>query len=317
MKESMNLKKYIKNKVRNAVKNIVKNEVAETMEYMLPSLIEFMNSSEENKLSFYDHTKNPAQNISYYEDLRNDLINQGIKVEEKTIEIADFLNWQKLFPDIVKQYKSLGDVSIEKCLEHYITYNYLNISKKDVYIDMASSGSPWANILNKQKGVKSYRLDLCYPKGIKGINIGADAGNTKLPEGFASVLSLQCAYECFMGDADTEFVNEANRILNEGGRYGIVPLYIDDEYFISTSPFCDQNKIQFDPEARKVWRDDQFKVPFSRHYSPKSFFKRIYSIIPDDMSGKIIYFNNLDEIMKYYPGQRLYCFFMFICEKNG
>ena len=307
--------KYIKNKVRNYVKNTLQNEVMKTLEYMLPSMIEFMNSSEENKLSFYDHTKNSGQNIFYYEGLKNDLINQDVKVEEKTFDIADFKNWQKLFPDIVKYYASLGDVFIEKCLEHYLTYRYLNINNNDVYIDIASAGGLWAKIL-KKRGIKSYRLDLCYSKGIHGINIGADAGNTKLSEGFASVLSLQCAYECFMGDADIKFVKEAARILNKKGRYGIIPLYIDDEYYVSTSPYCDQNKIQVDPEAKKVWRDDQFIVPFSRHYSVESFFRRIYSIIPDDMSGKIIYFNNLEEIMRHYPSQRLYCFFMFICEKK-
>lgn len=164
-------------------------------------------------------------------------------------------------------------------------------------------------------GVKSYRLDLSFPKGINGIDIGADAGDTKLPDGFASVLSLQCAYECFMGDADILFVKEASRILNKKGRYGIVPLYLADTHFVSISPYCNQAKVIIEPEARKVWRDDEYKVPFSRHYSPESFTERIYSRIPDDMEGKIIYFKNLEEVMRHYPGQRVYCFFMYIGQK--
>ena len=165
------------------------------------------------------------------------------------------------------------------------------------------------------KQVRAYRLDLSYPDGIRGINIGADAGDTKLPDNFASVLSLQCAYECFMGEADVKFVREASRILNDSGRYGIVPLYLEDEYFVSTSPFCDQSEVKIEPGAKKVWRDDEYRVPFSRHYSPEAFFRRIYSAIPKDMEGKVLYFGNLDEVMEKYPGQRIYCFFMFVCGK--
>ena len=124
--------------------------------------------------------------------------------------------------------------------------------------------------LNKQ-GIKSYRLDLAYPAGIHGIDIGSDAGDTKLPDAFATVLSAQCAYECFMGDADIRFIKEAARILKSKGKYGIVPLYLDNDYYISTSPYCNQKEVVIEAEAKKVWRDDAFKVPFSRHYSPNPF----------------------------------------------
>ncbi len=208
----------------------------------------------------------------------------------------------------------MSDIFIEKCLEHYLTFRYLNISAGDVYIDIASSGSPWAGILNK-RGREAYRLDLSFPKGINGNDIGADAGDTKLPTDFASVLSLQCAYECFMGDADILFIEEASRILDRKGRYGIVPLYLADVHFVSTSPYCNQEYVTIEAEAKRVWRDDEYKAPFSRHYSPESFSERIYSRIPPEMEGKILYFNNLDEVMRHYPGQRVYCFFMFLCEK--
>jgi hypothetical protein len=111
------------------------------------------------------------------------------------------------------------------------------------------------------------------------------------------------------------FSKEASRILNQKGRFAIIPLYLKDTYINITSPYCNQGQIVFDPEAKKVWRDDKWKVPFSRNYSPESFEKRIYSHIPDDMFGKILYFKNLDDVMKNYPGQRIYCFFMFLCEK--
>ena len=120
-----------------------------------------------------------------------------------------------------------------------------------------------------------------------------------------------------MGDADIYFVEEAGRILDKKGRYGIVPLYLADVHFVSTSPYCNQAEMTIEPEARKIWRDDEYKVPFSRHYSPESFAERIQSLIPDDMEGKILYFKNLGEVMRHYQGQRIYCFFMFLCEKKN
>ncbi len=84
---------------------------------------------------------------------------------------------------------------------------------------------------------------MVYPEGIHGINIGADAADTNLPGAFASAMSAQCAYEAFAGDADIRFVGEAARILDHGGRYAIIPLYLDDTYFIATSPYCSQEGL--------------------------------------------------------------------------
>ena len=119
-----------------------------------------------------------------------------------------------------------------------------------------------------------------------------------------------------MGNADIMFVEEASRILDKKGRYGIAPLYLADIHFVSTSPYCNQAEVIIESEARKVWRDDEYKAPFSRHYSPESFAERIYSRMPADMSGRVLYFENLDEVMRHYPGQKIYCFFMFLCEKG-
>jgi len=308
----------IKRKITSKISNIIRPAVRKEIEDVLPvivQLIEFKNSAKEDRQSFYDHTKDPLGSIGFYEGLKDRLMSAGIPVESVDIDILDFERWLNDFPEIKRFYENVGDVFIEKCLEHYLTFRHLNISSGDVYIDVASAGSPWAGIINKWGG-KAYRLDLSFPKGINGTDIGADAGDTKLPNDFASVLSLQCAYECFMGDPDILFVEEASRILDRKGRYGIVPLYLADIHFVSTSPYCNQAEVIIEPEARKVWRDDEYKVPFSRHYSPESLATRIYSRIPDGMEGKIIYFKNLNEVMRHYPGQRIYCFFMFLCEKK-
>ncbi|MBN2374028.1 hypothetical protein JXL19_09605 [bacterium] len=309
----------IRNKIAGKISNIIRASVRKEMIELLPlipQLLEFQSSLKEDRLSFYDHTKDPIGNLYFYKGLKDRLVDLGIPVETVDLDILEFEDWMDTFPTIRKYYEKKSDVFIEKCMEHYLTFRYLDISYNDIYIDVASAGSPWADILNT-RSVNSYRLDISYPKGIHGINIGADAGNTNLPAGFATVLSLQCAFECFWGDTDILFIKEADRILNERGRYGIVPLYLEDIHFVSTSPYYDQSKIKIEKAAKKVWRDDGYRSPFSRHYSPESFSERIFSIIPNKMKGKILYFQNLDQVMKHYSGQRIYCFFMFKCEKMG
>jgi hypothetical protein len=309
------VKKEIMSRITNILKPMVRDEI-ENLLPIMPQLIEFKNSAKEDKQSFYDHSKYTLGSIGFYEGLKDRLIRAGIPVVPVEVDLQDFERWLTDFPDIRKHYANMGNVFIEKCLEHYLTFTHLNITSGNVYVDIASSGSPWARTLCKRRGVRAYRLDLSFPKGIKGIDIGADASHTKLPDGFASILSLQCAYECFMGDADILFLGEASRILDRKGRYGIVPLYLSDVHFVSTSPYCNQAEVIVEPEARKVWRDDEYKEPFSRHYSPESFAVRIYSSIPADMEGKILYFKNLPDIMQHYKGQKTYCFFMFLCEKK-
>ncbi|MBP7652816.1 hypothetical protein KA977_05295 [Candidatus Dependentiae bacterium] len=278
-------------------------------------IIEYENSSITERQSYCEHTQEPLKNKDLFFDLKNELVNIKLPTENIEININDFENWLVDFSAINELYEKMGDVYIEKCLEHYLAFKYLNISQKDVVIDIAACGSPFAKILI-EKGIKSYRLDMSYPEGINGINIGADAGDTKLLSEFADVLCLQCAYECFMGDADIRFIKEAGRILKNNGRVGIVPLYLDDSYYIITSPYCNQNNIVIDEGAKRVWREDKYKAPFSRHYSLDSFNKRIHSNIPNGMKAKILFFQNLPDIMKKYANQRIYCYFMLLCEKK-
>jgi hypothetical protein len=289
-------------------------EILNEIFQIVSQILSFCNSSYKDKLYYYDHAKDHLANLNLYENLKERLIANGIPVEETDIDISSFENWLKSFPEIRNYYhRYMGDVAIEKCLEHYLAFHHLKINKDDVYIDVAAEESPFADIL-LNKGIKSYKIDSSYPEGLHNNKIGADAGDTKLPDAFASVMSLHCSYECFMGDADIRFVREASRILNEKGRYGIVPLYLEDTYFIATSPFCNQNYIMIDVGAKRVWRDDGYIEPLTRYYSPEAFYKRVYSVIPGDMIGKVLYFKNIKDVINHYNNQRIYCFFMFICE---
>jgi len=307
----------VKRSVRTRIANIVREEVRKTLSEMLPQLLEFHGSPDSERQSYYDHTKNPLQNLDTFASIKEELLNLGVPVQEAEVDISDFERWLETFTEIRKHYAFGGHVAVEKCLQHYLVFRYLRISADDVYIDVGAQGSPWAAALNR-RGIRSYRLDLSYRGGIHGLDIGADAGDTKLPEGFASVLSAQDAFENFVGeDTDVRFVREAARVLNQKGRYAIVPLYVDTTYFITVSPYLDLRDVAIDHTAKRVWRDDKYQsVPFSRHYSPAAFKNRIFSNISETMAGKVFYFRNLPDVMRHFPGQRIVSFFMFYCQKT-
>jgi hypothetical protein len=55
-----------------------------------------------------------------------------------------------------------------------------------------------------------------------------------------------------------EVVQEAERILDGKGRFRIIPPYLENIHFVATSPCCDQSKVEIEPEAKRVWRDDEY-----------------------------------------------------------
>lgn len=235
----------------------------------------------------------------------------GVTVKKVTVDVNDFENWVKKYPEMHKQYSNHGDVKIEKLLEHYLTTHHLNLEGGGTYIDIAAASSPFAEIVQKTIGCKAYSQDLIFEDGINGNKIGGDAGKMPIPDNFANVMTLHCAYECFQGDSDIRFIKEAGRVLSSDGRLGIIPLYMDDVYFVKTGPKCDKRKVSVEPEARWIWRDDEYKAePFSRHYSPESFKSRIIDNMIN-MNYEILYFTNLADLRKKYFGQRIYCNFMF------
>jgi hypothetical protein len=299
------LKKMLKSRLRRFILSVMYDEV-DRFVVLADQVRAYHTSSERERQRYYDDTRNPLA-------LKERLIAAGVPVEDARIDIADFEEWQHDFQEIERFYNKWLEVRIEKCLEHYLAFKWLGISQKDLYVDIAAADSIWAELLGR-RGIVAYRLDLNYPPGIKGCDIGADAGDTKLPAGFASAMSLQCAFETFRNDADIRFIHEARRVLNERGRLAILPLYTDETHFILSSPYVDLSGIQIDQGAIRVWREDSYKEPFSRHYSPEAFARRIYSQI-EEMTGKIIHFTNLDELRARYSDQRIYCHFMFYCEK--
>ena len=234
----------------------------------------------------------------------------GIPLKATYIDIADFLKWKEKHPLLVSAYEDMGEVAVEKVLEHYLTMTYLPILPGDRVIDVAAASSPFVKILTQDLGTQAYQLDLSYKPGVHGDQIGGDAGAMPVPDGFADVLTLHCAFECFQSPSDVHFTKEAGRVLRKGGRLGIVPLYLDEVYFVKVGPRSDKRKICAEKEARLIWRDDGHDTePFSRHYSPDSLKRRILGSM-DALDYEILYFANLEELRGAFPGQRIYCSFL-------
>ena len=125
------IKSRIKNRIANFLVNsevqrsFVNSEIQKSMEYMFPQLLQFYSSAQEERQSYHDHTKDPLGNVNLYAQLKDKLMAAGVPVDEIDIDIADFEHWLSDFPAINNFYRILDDVHIEKCLEHYLAYQFL------------------------------------------------------------------------------------------------------------------------------------------------------------------------------------------------
>ena len=300
------IKQRIKKRIQSFIEPLIDDRIEQRLA-IRSQLNEYEHAAESEKASFWENRFNAHELADRFRKM-------SVDVEEHAIRIQDFDTWMTAYPSLVAFYRDFGDARIEKLLEHYLTLTYLDVKPSDIFIDVAAAQSPLSQILRKQ-GMQAYCQDLIYAHGIHGYKIGSDAAEMPIPNGFADILTLHCAFECFQGDADIRFAQAISRFLKTQGRMGIIPLYVDTIHFVKTSPYCHKHSIQVEPEAKWLWRDDQYREPFSRHYSPESFQKRILMNMPQ-MKHTILFFTNTDEVAQYYHGQRIYCYFMFKGEKT-
>jgi SAM-dependent methyltransferase len=308
--------KFLKGKIKKKLETFVEGIVTAKLDEEFDSRLQIHKQMEEFKNAPPEMLASKIEAKTSIPGLIERFIKLGIPVREERIDIHDFIQWREKYLEIIIFYDGLKDVKVEKTLEHYLTMKYLDIYSKKVLIDVAACNSPFADFVSRHLKIKGWVLDLVYEPGIHGTKIGGDAGQMPVPDEFADILTLHCAFECFQGDADIRFVKEARRVLTRGGRLGIVPLYVDDEYFVKIGPKYDKRKVEIEKGVRQVWRDDKYDaVPFSRHYSPESLEERVIDNM-GDLTYEIIHFTNLLDLEKHFPGQRLYAYFLLKAEKQ-
>jgi hypothetical protein len=105
---------------------------------------------------------------------------------------------------------------VKKSLEHFIALEMLQASRGDVFIEIASEHSPFAEIVARLKGAITFSQDMC-PDGVIGNRIGGNACAMPVPDGFASKACLTCSLEHFEGNGDTRLFVELARVLRPDG----------------------------------------------------------------------------------------------------
>ena len=163
----------------------------------------------------------------------------------------------------------------EKTLEHFVAAKLLNLNNNDIYIDIATSGSPAPSIYSKLFGVKSYKQDLIFQEGLYGDTIGGDAANMPIPPEFADKMALHCSFEHFEGDADIRFVHEAARVLKPNGAVCILPLYTSQIYNIVTDPVVAINENVHFEEGVHLSCIENGGNRHGRSYNAEQFVERI------------------------------------------
>jgi SAM-dependent methyltransferase len=182
----------------------------------------------------------------------------------------DEAGYREKYPDYYSSYLP------EKSLEHYLAAKLLALNPKDVYIDVASEGSPVPEIYNHMFGCATYRQDLAYAEGFHGDAIGGDAADMPIPDGFGTKMALHCSFEHFEGDSDIRFIKETHRVLQPGGAVCIVPLYLFDKYVIQTDPNVSvPQKAQFEDDAI-VYCDPTWRNRHGRFYDPAHLIERVH-----------------------------------------
>jgi hypothetical protein len=163
----------------------------------------------------------------------------------------------------------------EKAFEHFLALRLLKPAVDDVFIDVASEGSPLPEIVSRMQGCTSHAQDIMYEEGITGNRIGGDACAMPVQAGFASCVTLTCSLEHFEGDSDTRLFLELQRVLRPGGRVVVVPLYMFREAAVQTDPtYSAVLDIPFDSGV-PIYCAEGWKNRHGRWYSAETLRSRI------------------------------------------
>ena len=247
-----------------------------------------------------------------YEQIRSDLLRVGLNVTAYRVNTAEFDDWLSK-ADFGQAYRdAYAELFREKVFEHYLGAKLLELGAGDVFIDVAAAKSPWYKMVPALYGCReSYCLDLAYAPGIHSQQIGADATDTPLPDGFAGKIALHCAYETFEGSADAKLPTEAGRLLRPGGRMVILPLYLHNFYFVHVGPYADRRGLDYSG-ATRVWREDITGLRFSRKYSVQAFAERVVKNL-NGLVLHIFFIENISEVVS-----NGYCrFAALFCKPDG
>jgi hypothetical protein len=227
-------------------------------------------------------TPSGDKEVSYeefsYDEVLKELETSGIIPDIVRVDLSSWqaylksARYEEYHPDY---YKDAPRYLVHKQVQHYLSTLLTPVAGSEVWIDIASSTSPFPEIIRRLYGIRVYRQDLSYPQGVHGLRVGSDAASIPLPDGCIDRISLHCAFEHFEGSSDTGFVSEIARILKPGGVACIIPLYISNTYQILTNPRYWLNRGIPKEDGSQVRISRAYWESFGRFYDAGALKKRI------------------------------------------
>lgn len=155
------------------------------------------------------------------------------------ISASRFTEWKEMirYSDYFPSYYAASDHYLyHKQIQHLVSILLTPPEPSSVWMDVASSTSPFPEILRQLYQITVFRQDLSYPPGVHGLTVGSDATQIPLPDESIDRVSLHCSFEHFRGNSDNGFVKELARILRPGGIAAIIPIYVANKYQILSNP---------------------------------------------------------------------------------
>lgn len=240
------------------------------------------------------------------ERIENTLIEMGVNVG--IIDVLDYIkgfNEYLLYEEYNGDYKNYNGATeqclLEKAFEHYLGFKLLDLKSGMTGIDIGSCQSVIPMLGRRLYDVKYYEQDLTYPLGVNELRIGSSADNIPLPSGTVDFMTLHCTFEHFENNADKGFIKECSRLLKNGGKVVVLPLYMSEKYCNVTGEddvvnFAD---IGFDECASHYCFIPEWKNRFGRHYSPSALFDRVIKTASTlNLNIKLYKIANFDKIHK-------------------
>lgn len=261
-------------------------EVAEQLERMgCSDLKDYLNILEidyyEALIEHLSAPRVPEVTCELLQDIANNL--KKITVcEEMIFDEEDFQQYEQRL-NFEGEYNKNSNIRYRrKIMEYYIAERLLGFDRwgrDDIYVDVGAASSPFVKYLREEKRVNAYAIDLSDGKySYLDYYLKEDATQTSFARAAVAGMSTQSAFEMFAGNADSDFIKEAARILKPGGKLIILPLYMHNKHLSTVSPNF-YHKGNADKESYECIRTDcRGSVYFARFYSVRSLQERVLSV---------------------------------------
>jgi len=254
-----------------------------------------------NRKIFWGHVRIEQETNPYLnKEIVRQLGNNQIACFSYYIDINGF---KKYFAEVKYPMNYYGDSNlkeefIEKSLEHFVSFDFLNLTTESILVDVGAGNSPFYKIVQERSGSKAYRQDKLFANGLNGNTIGGSATKLPLPDASVNAITLHCAFEHFENKEDIEFLAEAERVLKPGAKCVVLPFYLASEYTVHLDPV--KNLLNFSnpsvlSDSSAVLRYCDSRQRFSRHYDVKTFKERLINQMKN-LDTKIFFVENFKDV---------------------